>query len=969
MELSNDADRTFVLHNAVEHKNEYQINSLLLKNIDVNKLDKYNRSALHMAVIGKSQRIVAMLLEYGANPNLKEKRQGMTALHLAIKERELFIARLLMEKGANPNEVTKYNATSLHLALEVQDEELVKLTLEYGASIHAKKFGKSPLHLAVEHGNLAIAAELIRRGSNVDDTCIDGQTALHIAVEMKDALMTELLLANNARTDIKKFGSCPLYLAVKNDCIEITKVLLLASSVSNDDFKNRCIALELAFQKKNEKMVRVILEHGLDPNSKMSDKTPLHLACSCEWEGIVILLLERGADVRQVTSDNVSPLHIALEQGSVRIVELLIKHNADVNVRQHRTGVTPLHIAVKRACHESVQLLLAAGADANVTTNLNITALHLAFEARDREMIASLLAHGADPNLPKYGKSPLELSIECRWPDLARQLLQRGADPNSISSDQLPMIFNTIKQKNVELLQLLIEFKADINTPDPKSNYSPLMVAASCRCDEAAEVLIDSGADLDYATEDGTTTLHLALERRREFLVKLLLRKGANLEIKKRSLAPLHVAAECRWLDVAEVLLARGADVNELTIYFATPLFYAVEKSEFAMAKLLLRHGADVNYKWYGSTALHVASGLRQPEMVTLLLDWGARVNEYNEQDADCVSALHIALKNGDEKIAKILLERRASVKMRDRKMNRMPLHLAAESGCVEAARMLLARGAMANDTDKMDVTPLQLAAMRSRINMAELLLEHGAQVNARNRSDHYTSLHYAVIRRNYNMVRLLLAEGADVHCEDSLGTRTPFNLALQKFEDDRMLHLLLLEQATGPECMKQMLQHLGKLSSSSPIGEMLIRHLVRRKGEISRDELDTHRVCTDLQKYHERCVKEISELHKHVFYENVTLHTLLCKTSRELSLLARNESLVQAFEASGYQSKYPIYERILKDSMRAAQNMNKLTIGAENMLVRLFKRELPHLMNHMIINYLSNTDLRILNSIEMQMQ
>lgn len=371
----------------------------------------------------------------------------------------------------------------------------------------------------------------------------------------------------------------------------------------------------------------------------------------------------------------------------------------------------------------------------------------------------------------------------------------------------------------------------------------------------------------------------------------------------------------------------------------------------------------------YGSTALHVASSLRQPEMVTLLLDWGARVNEYNEQDPDCVSALHIALKNGDEKIAKILLERRASVKMRDRKMSRMPLHLAAEAGCVEAARMLLARGALANEKDRLDVTPLQLAAMRGRIKMAELLLEHGAQVNARNRADHYTSLHYAVINLNYNMARLLLAEGADAHCEDNQGTRTPFNLALQKFEDDRMLHLLLLEQATGPECMKQMLQHLGKLSLSSPIGETLMRHLVRRKGEISRDDLVTYKVSKGLQKYHDRCVEEISELRRDVFYENVTLHTLLCKTSRELSLLARNESLVKAFEASDYQLKYPIYERTLTDSMRAARDMNKLIIGAENMLVRLFNCELPHLLNHMIIKQLSNTDLRILNSMDAQMQ
>src|SRR5262245_46468341 len=98
---------------------------------------------------------------------------------------------------------------------------------------------------------------------------------------------------------------------------------------------------------------------------------------------------------------------------------------------------------------------------------------------------------------------------------------------------------------------------------------------------------------------------------------------------------PLHLAAHFGHKQVAEALLARGADVhaqatNDLG---TTPLLWAVMGQEMATVTLLLDHGADVNEATAaGSTPLHKAAMLGNVALVRLLLARGAKVNARNSR-------------------------------------------------------------------------------------------------------------------------------------------------------------------------------------------------------------------------------------------------------------------------------------------------------------------------------------------------
>ncbi len=239
--------------------------------------------------------------------------------------------------------------------------------------------------------------------------------------------------------------------------------------------------------------------------------------------------------------------------------------------------------------------------------------------------------------------------------------------------------------------------------------------------------------------------------------------KEQDIDIDKQDVdgkTQLHRAVWSRDIEAARILINRGANLNiQDKSYHATPLYTAVSLGDIEMVKLLINAKADLNIEDYAkNTPLHEAVHQNNIEMVKLLIDAKADVNK-NEYGN---TPLHEAISIGDR--------------------------LSYPEPLLEMVKLLIAANADVNIQNKYGETPL-LHILRVRrcdfdfsdyafnsIEIIKLLINAKADVNiqAAGSSNQYdkgkTSLHFAVKRNNVEAVKLLLAAKADKNIQDGFG-------------------------------------------------------------------------------------------------------------------------------------------------------------------------------------------------------
>lgn len=114
---------------------------------------------------------------------------------------------------------------------------------------------------------------------------------------------------------------------------------------------------------------------------------------------------------------------------------------------------------------------------------------------------------------------------------------------------------------NLDVIRKHIEAGSDLNVSEPSRASSPLISAAFMGNTEAANLLIEAGANLNYKNADGSTALHTAAAFGKTEVAKLLILSGIDINIKnKEGSTALHTAAFFCHTDIVEVLLEKGVD-------------------------------------------------------------------------------------------------------------------------------------------------------------------------------------------------------------------------------------------------------------------------------------------------------------------------------------------------------------------------------------------------------------------------
>ena len=227
---------------------------------------------------------------------------------------------------------------------------------------------------------------------------------------------------------------------------------------------------------------------------------------------------------------------------------------------------------------------------------------------------------------------------------------------------------------------------------------------------------------------------------------------------------PLYYSAAFGFRSLAERLVATHPDDINRKGSFWAPLWVATNKRYLDIARLLLEHGARVNIRGYGDwTLLHRASYGGDSDVIQLLLEHGADVDCTNDSGG---TPLHLASQVGCTKAMQLLLEHGADVNKRidDSPCCWIPLCQAIFNRHVEAVRLLIQYGANVNDEND-GCTPLHVASSPSRpsegsLEITRILLENGASVHARDKSN-MTPLEFASLDGDNEIVQLLSKHSA----------------------------------------------------------------------------------------------------------------------------------------------------------------------------------------------------------------
>ena len=543
---------------------------------------------------------------------------------------------------------------------------------------------------ATRSGDTETVAKLITEGFDLNEATGDGMTAVHWAAQAGHVAILESLLDAgaevNATTRIGNYT--PLHLASSQANSALVETLLEGGANVNATTTNSlATALHLAAQTVGgAESVKVLLEHGADPNARegSAGQTPLMFAAARNRVESVELLLEAGAD----------PLL------STKVVDVLQEVFADQQASRFLRQELSEYVSIDRATNARGDFV-----DEDTATNNkepSVDEVQAAIRAQ-REFLQSgqayqdfnpedLINHRPDyPEGPDLPRPPY------------RETLVR-------TTGGMTALLHAAREGNSEAATALLKGGADVNQVSGDET-SPLLIATLNGQFDVAMLLIEHGADPNLvANTDGAGPLFATLQT----------------QWAPRSNYPQPRAQDVQkteYLDVLSALLEAGADpnvrLNTHLWYFeyqltkigtdlkgATPFWRAAYAQDIEAMKLMTSYGADAN----------IPTSWPAPEMRERRQQDGRQQEDsglpYIPTDAFNAYPVHVAAGGGFTGLG--------SFSVRN-----------VPGSFIPAVKYLIEEhGADVNKLDSWGFTPMHYAASRGDNELIRYLVSQGGDVN-----------------------------------------------------------------------------------------------------------------------------------------------------------------------------------------------------------------------------------------------
>uniref|UniRef100_A0A671KD54 Ankyrin-2-like n=1 Tax=Sinocyclocheilus anshuiensis TaxID=1608454 RepID=A0A671KD54_9TELE len=483
----------------------------------------------------------------------------------------------------------------------------------------------------------------------------------------------------------------------------------------------------------------------------------------------------------------------AARAGNIDKVLEYLKGGVDISTC-NQNGLNALHLAAKEGHVDMVQELLGRGSSVDSATKKGNTALHIASLAGQGEVVKILVKRGADINAQSQnGFTPLYMASQENHLDVVRYLLENGGNQSTATEDGFTPLAIALQQGHNQVVSILLE-----NDTKGKVRLPALHIAARKDDTKSAALLLqnDHNADVQSkvnmgGTWSGFTPLHIAAHYGNVNVATLLLNRGAAVDFTARNgITPLHVASKRGNTNMVHLLLDRGAQIDAKTRDGLTPLHCAARSGHDTAVELLLERGAPMLARTKnGLSPLHMAAQGDHVECVKHLLQHKAPVDDVT---LDYLTALHVAAHCGHYRVTKLLLDKRANPNARA--LNGFtPLHIACKKNRVKVMELLIKYGAFIQAITESGLTPIHVAAFMGHLNIVLLLLQNGASPDVSNIRGE-TALHMAARAGQMEVVRCLLRNGAMVDAR-AREDQTPLHIA-SRLGKTEIVQLLLQHMA-----------------------------------------------------------------------------------------------------------------------------------------------------------------------------
>ncbi|CAC5406547.1 unnamed protein product [Mytilus coruscus] len=669
-----------------------------------------------------------------------------------------------------------------HLVASFGTVDLMRTLIDLGAGVNEDYCNhETILQTACSHGNTEVVMFLLQTNEN-DATRIkynNDKRLLYYAAKSGN-IETIKSLQNYCHYDINQIlqdGSTALLMLVKeNDCKGVEALCLCGANVNIGTINKRMYdpgfkAIHLVSEgiKNGAEMIQILLKYGANVNEPFirSKLTSNLFLWRSKWE-----FIKRGANLYE-THKKQSVLMIALDSDAgSEAIEALAK--AGANIKFGRDGKTVIQCCTR---YDQLKSFRNAGISVqNIESIHKISTLGLALKtvissfsgyvgcsdlgllnglynneitelnANVTNEVVDLISNGANPDmLTEEYDIPLITAIKKRLKGVFKVLIDAGANTNKLGKDGNSAVHLCCIESNWKFLELLLEVDSDLNNSNAKGDF-PLELAIHAGQDpnsynnktnvskDLIKKMLDKGANPNLTPSGKNSPLILAIQKRLDSIVEVLLDTGADTShIGENESTAFACSLDTGLNNYIKALIENGLPLNQPNSTGQYPLELLIYRCfDCSLFLLMLSNGANPNIVTaMGESILTMAVQSQLYDICIALIEAGADVNK---KDVDGFTAFDIFARkysespSADELFKKFVM---AGIDVHQHNLSgTYPLLLAVSLGAEDIVTVILDKGEDVNIVDQSGETSLTKAIFHGLEDIAKLLIHYGANVN-----------------------------------------------------------------------------------------------------------------------------------------------------------------------------------------------------------------------------------------------